>query len=160
MDDVLPERSKEMTRQQGVVFLKQVVIKPFIQHLDWFFALYNDYRVISDVNPSRRATAKYIPAASVQVYYRRMIFEYKVVIIHEPEDNDSTVVKAVGKISKEYLENMLEGNCCYKRYYDDNDGFVHQYPKLFNGEKLTTSDLLNDFARQYSVAVGCCMDIH
>ncbi len=147
-----------MTRQQGTVYLKRVIIKPFIENLEWFFALYSDYKIISDVNPSRRAGGKYIPAASVQVYYRRLlIFEYKVVIIHEPEDSDSTIVKACGKISKEYLDNMLEGNWCYKRYYDENNGFVHQYPKLLNGEKLTTGDLLNDFARQYSVAVGCCV---
>ncbi len=77
IDGVLPERSREMTRAQGVVFLKQVVVKPFIQHLDWFFALYKDYRVISDVNPSRCAGGKYLPAASVQVWYRRLlIFEY------------------------------------------------------------------------------------
>ena len=161
LDDVLPARSKNMTRAQGVVFLKQVVIKPFIQHLDWFFALYSDYKIISDVNPSRLSKGKYLPAASVHVYYRRMmIFEYKITIIHEPEDSDSTIVKATGKVSKEYLDNMLEGNCCYKRYYDDNNGFIHQYPTLWDGERLSTGDLLDDFARQFSVAVGCCKSIH
>ncbi len=161
IDRVLPERSKEMTRQQGVVYLKRVIIKPFWENLDWFFALYKDYRVISDVNPSRRGGIKYIPCATIHVYYRRMmVFEYKIVIIHEPEDNNSTIVKAVGKISKEYLENQLEGCCDYKKWYDENNGFIIPYPKLWNGEKLTTGDLLDDFARQYSTAVGCCKSIH
>ena len=78
-----------MTRQQGVVYLKRDVIKPFLENLEWFFALYDDYKIISEVNPSQQCHGKYIPAASVQVYYRRMlIFEYKIVIIHELEDGE------------------------------------------------------------------------
>ena len=150
-----------MTRQQGVVFLKQVVIKPFIQHLDWFFALYGEYKILSDVNPSRLATGKYLPAATIQVYRDIvLVFEYKITIILEPEDNDSTVVKATGKVSKEYMASLLADNCCYRSWYKECDGFIHKYPTLWDGEKLTTADLLDDFARQYSVAVGCCKSIH
>lgn len=148
-----------MTRSQGVVYLKRVVIKPFIENLEWFFALYKDYHVISDVNPSRMATGKYIPAATVHVYYRRLLlFEYKITIIHEPEDADSTVVKASGKISKEYLDNITDGGGCYK--CDGIKGFIHQYPKLWNGERLTTVDLLDDFAKQYSFALRWAVNIH
>ena len=143
-----------MTRQQGVVYLKRVVIKPFLENLEWFFALYNDYRVISDVNPSRLATGKYIPAATIKVYRDVvLVFEYKVVIIHEPEDNDSTVVKATGKVSKQYMATMLVDNCCYRLWYDECDGFIFPYPKLWDGEKLTTTMLLDDFAKQYSGAL-------
>lgn len=132
-----------------------------MENLDWYFALYEDYRVISDVNPSRRACGKYIPAATIQIYRDVvLVFEYKITIILEPEDSDSTVVKAVGKIPKEYMATLLADNCCYRMWYEESDGFIHQYPKLFNGEKLTTTMLLDDFARQYANAVGCCKSIH
>ena len=88
------------------------------------------------------------------------MFEYKITIIHEPEDNDSTVVKACGKVSKEYLDNMLEGCWGFKKLFDENNGFIHQYPSLYDGEKLTTAMLLDDFAKQYSAALRWGVNIH
>ena len=148
LDDVLPARSKNMTRAQGVVYLKRVIIKPFIENLDWFFALYPEFKIISDVNPSRLAKGKYIQAATIRVYRDVvLIFEYKVVIIHEPEDADSTLVKATGKVSKEYMASLIADCCVYRQWYETNDGFIHMYPSLYDGEKLTTTMLLDDFAR-------------
>lgn len=154
LNDVLPPRSKELTRAQGVVFLKRVIIKPFLEHLDWFFALYPEFKIISDVNPSRRSIDKFIHAATVHVYKDVvLVFEYKLTILLELEDNDSTIVKAAGKVSKEYMSTMLADNSCYRMWYEENDGFIHKFPTLFDGEKLSTMMLLSDFSKQYANAV-------
>jgi hypothetical protein len=49
IDRVLPARSKEMTRQQGVVYLKRCILSPAFQQLAWFFALYDGFKIITDI---------------------------------------------------------------------------------------------------------------
>jgi hypothetical protein len=154
LNDVLPPRSKEMSRAQGVVFLKRVVIKNFIEHLDWYFALYPEYKIISEVNPSRRAESIHLPAAVVQVWRDVvLLFEYRVGILLDPEDADSTIIRTAGKVSKQYMSTMLADSCQYRLWYEENDGYIHQFPKLLDGERCTTAMLLADFSHQFANAV-------
>ena len=160
IDRLLPERSKEMTRQQGVVYLKRCIITPAFQQLAWFFALYDGYKIITEVkNVDTQKVAKYYPAASVEVYHLgKLIFQYKVSYVLDPEDSDSTLLKLQGKVHPCVIEYLMEENICYQKRYEQYNGFVHPYPTILNGEKCTAVDLLDDFAKQFHLAMGGCWD--
>lgn len=158
LDNHLPPRTKNMTRVEGTVFLKRVIIKPFLQQLDWFFALYEDYKVLSDIIPTpMMLKGKYYPCAWVEVHYNCIkIYEYKLSFVLETEDADSMLIKAVGKFSKQHVEQLLVDCPGYKQLYDQYNGFIHPYPSLINGEKCTTITLLDDFAAQFASGMGAC----
>gem|GEM_PF-2929016 len=158
IDAHLPPRSKEMTRGQGMIFLKRAVIKPFCEHLDWFYALYEDYKVLSGIMPTPMTPkGKYYPCAWVEVHYNCVkIFEYKLSFVLETEDADSTLIKATGKVSKQHIEQLMVDCPRYKQRYDQYNGYIHPYPSLIDGEKCTTITLLDDFASQFASGMGGC----
>ena len=160
IDGHLPERSRNLTRQQEISFLKRCIIKPAFEQIEWFFALYNGYKIITEIkNVNTKAIAKYYNAGSVEVYhFSKLIFEYKLWYILDPEDTDSILLKFQGKVQQCVTEYLMEENICFQKRYEQYSGFVHPYPTILNGEKCTSVDLLNDFAKQYNLAMGGCWD--